>query len=66
MSGTYYVAWWNVESLFDYENSPRRTDKLRRALGSTWGNYRLFPEARGFRMVDMIGSCFERWDRMSP
>ena len=26
----YYVAWWNVENLFDEENAPleRRTDKV--------------------------------------
>jgi hypothetical protein len=29
---TYYVAWWNVENLFDEENAPR-TDKLQRAIG---------------------------------
>ncbi|HHT9125573.1 MAG TPA: endonuclease/exonuclease/phosphatase family protein [Candidatus Brocadiia bacterium] len=28
----YYVAFWNVENLFDVVNSPRRTDKLRRVL----------------------------------
>src|ERR671914_2916080 len=28
----YYVACWNVENLFDEENSPRRTEKLERAL----------------------------------
>jgi predicted extracellular nuclease len=41
---TYYVAWWNVENLFDEENaenlfnadnSPRRTDKVARALGTS-------------------------------
>ncbi len=35
MAGTYYVAWWNVENLFDYEDSPRRTEKLRRSLGKS-------------------------------
>jgi hypothetical protein len=35
MTSTYYVAWWNVENLFDEENSPRRTDKLARALGTS-------------------------------
>ena len=25
----YYVAWWNLENLFDDENSPRRTEKSR-------------------------------------
>jgi hypothetical protein len=29
---TYYVAWWNLENLFDYEGSPRRTAKLRRVI----------------------------------
>ena len=35
MSATYYVAWWNLENLFDEENAPpeRRTDKVRRAIG---------------------------------
>ena len=31
MTSTYYVAWWNVENLFDEENAPR-TDKLQRAI----------------------------------
>jgi predicted extracellular nuclease len=35
MTSTYYVAWWNVENLFDEENSPRRTDKVARALGTS-------------------------------
>ena len=34
MPSTYYVAWWNLENLFDEESSPRRTDKLQRAIGS--------------------------------
>ncbi len=29
----YSIAWWNVENLFDAEDSPIRTDKLKRALG---------------------------------
>jgi endonuclease/exonuclease/phosphatase family metal-dependent hydrolase len=35
MPSTYSVAWWNVENLFDEENSPRRSDKLARALGNS-------------------------------
>ena len=35
MPSTYYVAWWNVENLFDEENSPRRTEKLKRVLGTS-------------------------------
>lgn len=35
MEETYYIAWWNVENLFDEEDSPRRSDKLTRALGKS-------------------------------
>jgi len=31
---TYYVAWWNLENLFDEEDSPRRTEKLQRTIGA--------------------------------
>ena len=30
----YFVAFWNVENLFDVQNSTRRTEKLQRAIGS--------------------------------
>jgi endonuclease/exonuclease/phosphatase family metal-dependent hydrolase len=30
----YFLAWWNVENLFDTEDSPNRSDKLKRALGN--------------------------------
>jgi predicted extracellular nuclease len=35
MAVEHYVAWWNVENLFDEENAPleRRSDKLQRAIG---------------------------------
>ncbi|GAB4001199.1 hypothetical protein GCM10029992_35950 [Glycomyces albus] len=33
MGEDYFVAWWNVENLFDEEHSPRRSEKLQRALG---------------------------------
>lgn len=29
---THFIAWWNVENLFDVEDSPARSDKLNRAL----------------------------------
>ncbi|MCH7229945.1 endonuclease/exonuclease/phosphatase family protein [Glycomyces sp. L485] len=35
MGSTYRLAWWNVENLFDEEDSPRRSDKLKRALGKS-------------------------------
>lgn len=28
----YFIASWNLENLFDVENSPNRTDKLQRTL----------------------------------
>ena len=28
----YSISWWNVENLFDRENSPNRSDKLQRTL----------------------------------
>ncbi len=34
MPSTYYVARWNLDDLFDEENSPRRTEKLQRTLGN--------------------------------
>lgn len=34
-TSTYYVAWWNLENLFDEVASPRRTEKLQRALGNS-------------------------------
>jgi hypothetical protein len=30
----YYVAFWNLENLFDVGNSPRRSDKLQRTIGN--------------------------------
>jgi Predicted extracellular nuclease len=35
VASTYLVAWWNQENLFDEEDSPRRSDKLKRVLGSS-------------------------------
>jgi Endonuclease/Exonuclease/phosphatase family len=34
MAVSYYVAWWNLENLFDEENSPRRTEKVARVIGN--------------------------------
>lgn len=33
MSQRYHLAFWNVENLFDVEHSPRRSEKLERAIG---------------------------------
>ena len=35
MTSTYFIAFWNLENLFDVEDSPRRSEKLQRALGES-------------------------------
>src|SRR5215216_1081651 len=35
MPTQYHFAFWNLENLFDVENSPRRTDKVARVLGKS-------------------------------
>lgn len=35
MPTSYHLAFWNLENLFDIENSPRRTEKLARTLGKS-------------------------------
>ena len=35
MPTQYHLAFWNLENLFDIENSPRRTDKVARVLGKS-------------------------------
>ena len=32
----YTIAFWNVENLFDIENSPRCSEKLQRTIGNHW------------------------------
>jgi hypothetical protein len=34
MSTIHQIAFWNLENLFDIENSPRRTEKVARAVGT--------------------------------
>ncbi|MCP4362375.1 MAG: endonuclease/exonuclease/phosphatase [Chloroflexi bacterium] len=33
MSSQYQIAFWNLENLFDIEDSPRRSDRLQRVIG---------------------------------
>lgn len=54
MPSTYYIAWWNLENLFDYENSPRRTDKLRRALGTDIVGWT--PELRDHKIDQLVSA----------
>ncbi len=56
MPSTYYVAWWNVENL-DEENSPRRTDKLQRAIGADLAGW---TPTRRDRKVSQLASVIAR------
>jgi hypothetical protein len=53
MPSTYYVAWWNLENLFDEESSPRRTEKLQRAIGADLAGW---TPARRDRKVSQFAS----------
>ena len=37
----YFIAWWNIENLFDIENSPFRSERVKKVLGDElkgWNN----------------------------
>jgi hypothetical protein len=53
---TYYIAWWNVENLFDEENAValgRRTDKVYRSIKDDIAGWT--PELRD-RKIDQLAS----------
>ncbi|MFW9924825.1 MAG: endonuclease/exonuclease/phosphatase family protein [Candidatus Thorarchaeota archaeon] len=65
-----YVAWWNVENLFDVEHYSGRTDKLKRTLGNEikgWNEIILnrklhqlaevIKKMNGKKGPDLIGMC---------
>ena len=66
----YYVAFWNVENLFDVQNSPRRTDKLQRTLAGELSGWTqgvldkktanlasVIMKMNGSRGPDLLGVC---------
>ena len=59
MATTRYVAWWNVENLFDEENAPvsRRPDKVTRAIGADIVGWT--PQLRD-RKIDQLASVIAR------
>lgn len=59
MPSNYFVAWWNVENLFDDEGSPRRTDKLRRTLGRDLDGWT--PQLRD-RKIDQLVSAIAQFN----
>lgn len=59
MATTRYVAWWNLENLFDEENAPssRRPDKVKRAIGDDIAGWT--PQLRD-RKIDQLASVIAR------
>ena len=66
----YYIAFWNLENLFDVEESPRRSEKLVRALGKELKGWTetvlkrkiqqlasIISQMNGGRGPDLLGVC---------
>lgn len=64
MPSQYHVAWWNVENLFDEENSPRRTDKLARVLGTSIVGWT--PELRDRKIAQLASVISQLNDDLGP
>lgn len=64
MPTTYFVAWWNVENLFDEENSPDRTEKLQRALGSSLNGWT--PQLRDRKVEQLAAVIAEMNGKQGP
>jgi endonuclease/exonuclease/phosphatase family metal-dependent hydrolase len=60
MTSTYSVAWWNVENLFDEENSPRRSEKLQRTIGKDLVGW---TAARRDRKVSQLASVIAQMNQ---
>jgi len=57
MPTQYQIAFWNLENLFDVENSPRREDKLQRAIGKDLAGW---TQALLDRKVSQLGSIIRK------
>lgn len=70
MANEYQIAFWNLENLFDVEGSPRRSEKLERAIGKDlrgWDQTKLdgkvaqlaaiIRKMNSGRGPDMLGVC---------
>ncbi len=57
MSTAYEVAFWNLENLFDVEGSPRRTEKLERAIGKDLQGW---TQAQLDRKIHQLASVIRR------
>lgn len=64
MTSTYYAAWWNLENLFDYENSRRRSSKLKRVLGDSIRGWT--PELRDRKIAQLTSVIARMNDGAGP
>jgi predicted extracellular nuclease len=66
----YYIAWWNLENLFDVENSPQRPDWMQRSLKNELAGWsqqildrkieqlaKIILQMNGQRGPDILGVC---------
>ncbi|WP_199043382.1 endonuclease/exonuclease/phosphatase family protein [Glycomyces salinus] len=64
MGSAYRLAWWNLENLFDEENSPRRSDKLKRALGKSIEGWT--PELRDRKIAQLASVIAQMHEGAGP
>ncbi len=66
VSGEYYVAWWNVENLFDEENAPpeRRSEKVRRVIGDDIAGWT--PQLRDRKIAQLASVIAQMNDGAGP
>lgn len=57
MPSQYHIAFWNLENLFDIENSPRRDIRLQRVLGS---DIRGWTQALLNRKINQLASIIQQ------
>jgi len=66
----FFVGWWNVENLFDIEDSPRREDRIKSKIGSDVRNWtpevldtkisqlsKIIRQMNGGNGPDILGVC---------
>ena len=64
MPVTRHIAWWNLENLFDEENSPFRTDKVKRTLGDSLKNWT--PVLRDLKIKQLASVIAQMHDGAGP
>ena len=66
MTEQFYVAWWNVENLFDEENAPpeRRPEKIARAVGRDLAGWT--PQLRDRKIAQLASVIAQMNDGAGP